>query len=92
MTTTQSTLAKDGFSIPEEVAAVIALFDKEETWLFASLLFDHIFRDAVIIVSDLDSIPWHWIAKQDTAVLKSLLCCLVRESQKSSDNVRAIKS
>jgi hypothetical protein len=37
-------IEQDGFSIPEEIAAAIALFDRSEYDIFAKALFDLILR------------------------------------------------
>lgn len=68
---------KDGYTIPDAIAARIATFDRTENDVFAKALFDVIFRELRLSVNDRDSEAWHWAAKQDKAVIKSLLCWLI---------------
>lgn len=76
-------IEQDGFSIPDEIAAAIALFDRAEYDTLAKALFDLIFRGIPICTNNGDSAPWCWISNQEKPVVKSLFCWLVRRSEKA---------
>ena len=76
-------IEQDGFSIPDEIAAAIALFDRTEYDTLAKALFDLIFRGIPICTNNGDSAPWCWISNQEKPVVKSLFCWLVRRSEKA---------
>lgn len=74
-------IEQDGFSIPDEIAVAIAIFDRTENDVFAKALFDLVFRGFPLCVNDGDSAPWHWVSTQNVSVVKSLFCWLVRNAK-----------
>lgn len=74
-------IEKDGFSIPDEIAAQIAIFSNEEFKTFARSLHYWIFEGAVIHANEGDSAPWHWISSQNALVAKSVLSWLIHRAK-----------
>ena len=72
-------MKKDGFDIPLEVAAEVAILEKADLKsLYSKYLVDYIFDGLAISASDSDSLSWQWIAKQDISTLKSFLCWIIK--------------
>lgn len=74
-------IEQDGFNIPDEIAAQIAIFSNEEFKTFARSLHYWIFEGAVIHANEGDSTPWHWISSQNALVVKSVLCWLIHRAK-----------
>ena len=74
-------IEQDGFSIPDEIAVMITVFDRTEKGVFAEALFDWIFRGVSIKVNEEDNDLWHWLSEQSVSLAKSLLCYLVRNAE-----------
>ena len=71
-------MKEDGFDIPLEVAAAIAIFDHREFKNFSKHLASIIFDGMSFHINTGDPVPWIWISKQDIAIRKSLLCWLIK--------------